>query len=46
MSTDYSFYALLCGFMPHPEGVLKREEREFFSFFCCVLAAERCSYTI
>ena len=32
MSADYSFYALLCGFMPRPEGV-RREEREFFSFF-------------
>ena len=33
MSADYSFYALICGYMPHPEGY-RREEREFF--FLCV----------
>ena len=27
MSADYSFYALLCGFMPRPEGVQKRETK-------------------
>ena len=31
MSTDYSFYALLCGYMPRPEGVQKRKiERSSF----------------
>ena len=35
MSADYSFYALLCGFMPRPEGVQKRETKvsRFFVFY-------------
>ena len=33
MSTDYSFYALLCGYMPRPEGVQKRRTRVLL-FFC------------
>ena len=33
MSTDYSFYALLCGFMPRPEGVQKRRTRVLLFFF-------------
>ena len=33
MSANYSFYALMCGYMPRPEGVQKRKiERS--SFFC------------
>ena len=34
MSTDYSFYALLCGYMPRPEGVLKKTIERLSSFFC------------
>ena len=33
MSTDYSFYALLCGYMPRPEGVQKGKD-ENLSLFC------------
>ena len=33
MSADYSFYALLCGFMPRPEGVLKARNESFSFFF-------------
>ena len=34
MSTDYSFYALLCGYMPRPEEVQKRETKvSRFLFF-------------
>ena len=35
MSADYSFYALLCGFMPRPEGVQKRETK-VSRFFVCI----------
>ena len=31
MSADYSFYALICGYMPRHEAY-KKEEREFFFF--------------
>lgn len=31
MSADYSFYALICGYMPRPAGY-RREERGFFFF--------------
>ena len=34
MSADYSFYALLCGFMPRPEGVQKRRTRVLLFFLC------------
>ena len=34
MSADYSFYATLCGFMPRPEEVQKRETK-VSRFFCC-----------
>ena len=33
MSKDYSFYALLCGYMPRPEGVQKGKD-ESLSLFC------------
>lgn len=32
MSADYSFYALLCGFMPRPEGV-RKGKMKVFPFF-------------
>ena len=35
MSADYSFYALLCGFMPRPEGGTE-EKNESSSLFLCV----------
>ena len=43
MSTDYSFYALLCGYMPRPEGV-RSENRKVFAFLFLLatgLMAER-----
>ena len=33
MSTDYSFYALLCGYMPRPERVQKSGNRKVPAFF-------------
>ena len=38
MSADYSFYALLCGYMPRPEGV-RKGKMKIFLFFCFVAAA-------
>ena len=34
MSTDYSFYALMYGFMPRPEGY-RSEKLSFLAFFVC-----------
>ena len=39
MSADYSFYALMCGYMPRPEGVLKGKD-ESLSLFCAPLGSE------
>ena len=33
MSADYSFYALLCGFMPRPEGVQRSQKCDLFLFW-------------
>ena len=43
MSTDYSFYALLCGYMPRPEGVQKRRTRVLL-FFCAPFGSENPEY--
>ena len=37
MSADYSFYALLCGYMPPPEGVLKKTIERLSSFLYVLL---------
>ena len=36
MSADYSFYALLCGFMPRPEGVQQKVRWFFHRTFCYI----------
>ena len=33
MSKDYSFYALLCGYMPRPEGVQKGKDESLSLFY-------------
>ena len=40
MSADYSFYALLCGYMPPPEGVQKRETKVSRFFLCSLRERE------
>ena len=41
MSKVYSFYALLCGFMPRPEGVLKGKDESLSLFVLEQLHAVR-----
>ena len=40
MSTDYSFYATLCGFMPRPEGVQKGKDSHLSLFLYSIRERE------